>query len=100
MQLIVSATQGYCSIGDLRCHYFRLFHKGRNFCFFVDKDPLIVYYTRRAIQRDDIALSSIEGLKFLLISFRTSFGCGQAVRQWSLEPRSQVRILAPEPAGL
>ena len=56
--------------------------------FRVDKDPFIVYYTRRAIQSRG----------FLQISFRTSFGCGQAVRQWSLEPRSQVRILAPEPA--
>ena len=27
-----------------------------------------------------------------------SFGRGQAVRQWTLDPRSQVRILAPEPA--
>src|SRR5258706_15978645 len=41
-----------------------------------------------------------ENLWFPSDSIRASFGCGQAVRQWTLDPRSQVRILAPEPATL
>ena len=28
------------------------------------------------------------------------FGCGQAVRQWTLDPRSLVRIQAPEPLSV